>query len=98
MINDGTPPTDFAVRCLSVSEFCHWSGLSKTKVYALIEQGDLHARKCGRRTLITNEEAHRWWNSLPSMCPASNKAAGHRTASLLGLPGRPHRSPARAKI
>ena len=97
MTNDCIQPTDFAFRCLSISEFCHWSGLSKTKVYELIEHGDLQARKCGRRTLITNEEAHRWWDSLPSMCPAFNKGAGHRTAALRGLPGRQHRPPVRSK-
>ena len=52
---------------LTIAAFCHWSGLCRTKVYGLIKQGDLRAVKCGRRTLITEAEAARWRDALPTL-------------------------------
>ena len=67
MTTDRTPAISFFAGHLSISEFCRWSGLCKTKVYDLIKRSDLHPRKCGRRTLVTMEEAQRWRDALPTL-------------------------------
>ena len=61
------PLNQYLAGQFSVREFCDWSGLCKTKVYELIKQGDLTARKCGRRTFVAMEEALRWRDALPTM-------------------------------
>jgi len=73
MTNDRTTPTNFPAGQLSISEFCCWSGLCKTKVYELIKQGHLHPRKCGRRTLLTMDEALRWRDALPTLHTAAKQ-------------------------
>ncbi len=40
-------------------------GLGDTKMYELIGQGVLDARKAGSRTLITHESLQRYLDSLP---------------------------------
>lgn len=49
----------------SIADFCEWSGLGRTKVFAEISAGRLQARRAGGRTLIPAEEAIRWLRSLP---------------------------------
>lgn len=60
----------------TIRNFCAWSGLCRTNVYALINRGDLRAVKCGRRTLIPNNEVLRWREALPSF-PVRHGIAGH---------------------
>lgn len=43
---------------ISVHDFCHISGLGKTKTYGLIREGKLTAVRIGRRTLISLKSAH----------------------------------------
>jgi hypothetical protein len=52
---------------MSIDAFCQWANLGRTTVYGQIKQGDLTARKCGRRTFVAMEEALRWRNALPTM-------------------------------
>lgn len=42
---------------LSISEFCSACSIGRTKVYALIRDGELRVAKVGRRTLILMESA-----------------------------------------
>jgi hypothetical protein len=60
----------------TIRNFCEWSGLCRTNVYALINRGDLRAVKCGRRTLIPTNEALRWREALPSF-PVRHGTAEH---------------------
>ena len=64
----------FSAECLSVQNFCAWSGLGRTKVYDLITTGNLNPLKCGRRTLIPMAEAIRWRDALPSLRQAADPA------------------------
>lgn len=52
---------------ISVKEFLTWAGLSKTSFYNEINSGRLSARKIGRKTVITAEDAAAWRASLPSI-------------------------------
>lgn len=51
---------------ISVTEFCHWSGIGRTSAYEEISAGRLQAKKVGRRTIIPMVEAVRWMETLPS--------------------------------
>ena len=44
---------DFQMKIsLSIEEVCSMTGLGRTKIYEAIGNGDLHAKKWGKRTLI----------------------------------------------
>ncbi len=49
----------------SIAEAGARSGLGRTSIYELINTGQLAARKCGRRTLILDEDLQRCLQSLP---------------------------------
>ena len=53
--------------CLTIPDFCRWSGIGRTTVYALIKDGSLAARKCGKRTLISYDDAVRWRDGLAAL-------------------------------
>lgn len=52
-------------RALSIAKFCIVFDVGRTTVFAQIKAGALHAKKCGRRTIIPVEEGLRWLRSLP---------------------------------
>jgi excisionase family DNA binding protein len=52
-------------RALSIVEFCERYGLCRSKVYDEIKSGSLRARKIGRRTIITVDDAENWLERLP---------------------------------
>ena len=49
----------------TVSEFINWARIGRTKVYQLINDGELKVRKVGRKTLILRKDAEAWLESLP---------------------------------
>ena len=49
----------------SVDDATKISGIGKTKLYELIAQNKIVARKFGRRTLISYESLESWMKSLP---------------------------------
>jgi excisionase family DNA binding protein len=51
----------------SVDEAAMRAGLGRDRVYAAIRDGNLEARKFGRRTIITAESLQRFLNSLPPL-------------------------------
>jgi excisionase family DNA binding protein len=54
-----------AQHAFSIDGFGKCFGIGRTKIYAEIRAGRLRAKKVGRRTLISRDEAHRWWAQLP---------------------------------
>lgn len=52
-------------RAYSVAEFAAAYGICRAQVYVEIKTGRLAARKIGRRSLISIEEAQRWFAALP---------------------------------
>jgi excisionase family DNA binding protein len=54
-------------RALSIDEFCQRYGIGRTTVYAEIKEGRLRARKCGRRTIISDDDSDEWFRHLPAI-------------------------------
>ena len=52
-------------RAMSLAQFCQSYGVGRTTAYAEIKQGRLRARKCGKRTIITEDDGDDWLKSLP---------------------------------
>ena len=48
-----------------------WSGVCRTGVYALLNSGQLIAKKSGRLTMIPLEEAEAWAQRLPKYEPGA---------------------------
>ena len=48
----------------SITGFCEWSGVGRSKTYQEIGAGRLRAVKVGKRTLITGPAALRWRDNL----------------------------------
>ncbi|MGO9357508.1 MAG: helix-turn-helix domain-containing protein [Xanthobacteraceae bacterium] len=51
---------------LSIPEACTVAGVGRTTLYQAIADGNLKARKCGKRTLILRDELRAFLASLPS--------------------------------
>ena len=54
---------------LTITEFCAWARVGRTKTYELMNAGELPSRKIGRNTLIPREEALRWLDAQPVYRP-----------------------------
>ncbi|RWK12184.1 helix-turn-helix domain-containing protein [Mesorhizobium sp.] len=52
---------------LTIKNACEASGLGPTKLYALIKERKIEARKEGRRTLILADSLRRHIEGLPSV-------------------------------
>jgi hypothetical protein len=52
-------------RAMSIAEFCERYGPGRTKAYEEINSGRLRARKAGKRTIITEDDAEEWLRHLP---------------------------------
>jgi excisionase family DNA binding protein len=59
-----SPP---ARRGFTIDEFCRRYPVGRTKVYGELSSGRLRARKIGRRTIITADDAEAWFSRLPIM-------------------------------
>lgn len=56
-----------ARKALGIDDFCRLFGVGRTTAYSEIKSGRLRARKVGKRTLISFEDADNWLQSLPLM-------------------------------
>lgn len=52
-------------RAMSIPEFCMRYDVGRTKAYEEINAGRLRARKVGKRTLISDDDAEDWLKNLP---------------------------------
>ena len=52
-------------RAMSIAEFCERYGPGRTKTYEELKSGRLRARKIGKRTIITEDDAEDWLQRLP---------------------------------
>ena len=50
---------------MSIAEYCERYGLGRTRAYEEIKSGRLRARKCGKRTIIAEQDAEDWLQHLP---------------------------------
>lgn len=50
---------------LSISEACAMGGIGRTKIYQAITDGNLKARKCGKRTLVLRDDLRDFLAALP---------------------------------
>jgi excisionase family DNA binding protein len=57
----------------SIPEVMAMTGLGRDKVYAVINEGLLAARKCGRRTLITATDLQAFLEALPTIGRADER-------------------------
>jgi hypothetical protein len=61
---------------LTPSELAQSAGVSRTRIFEAIRDGELVARKAGsRKTLIEIDAARRWISSLPACRPVAEAAA-----------------------
>jgi hypothetical protein len=58
-------------RAMSLSEFCEDYNVGRTKAYEEINAGRLRARKCGKRTIVTADDAEEWLRWLPAIEPGA---------------------------
>lgn len=68
----------------SIAEACQAAGIGRTALYEAINSGELRAVKCGRRTLILDEELSRWLQTLPPIPVKQPKVAPDRKAGGSG--------------
>ena len=62
--HQATPPKPDAIT-FRVPGAVDYTGISRSKIYELIAQGEIRARKCGGATLIERSELDRYIGSLP---------------------------------
>lgn len=55
---------------LSIDEAMVLTGIGRTKLFALIRDGAIPARKIGTRTIILRSELEAWLHTLPTVNPA----------------------------
>jgi hypothetical protein len=54
-------------RAMNLRAFCERYDIGRTKAYQEINAGRLKARKAGRRTIVTADDAEMWLSSLPEV-------------------------------
>lgn len=73
-----TPPV-YELAAFTVFGFCLSHGLSRRKLYYMLETGEgPRVMKCGTRTLISVEAARAWRRSRERATAALRPAGGHR--------------------
>jgi excisionase family DNA binding protein len=68
----GQMPITDGVRMISVDEFCRRYGIGKTMTYAEMAAGRLRYCACGRRRLISVDDAEAWADSIRQPAPFGN--------------------------
>jgi hypothetical protein len=50
-----------------LATFCVWAGIARSRAYEEAKSGRLRLTKCGRKTLVTLDDAEVWLASLPKV-------------------------------
>jgi len=74
----------------SLDEFARVNDIALTTVRREIESGRLVARKIGRRTIITPEDATAWRDHLPRVQPRERQSANGEAELLPSVGGTSH--------
>ncbi len=53
----------------SIDEACAATGLGRTKIYQLLNSGEIRAHKIGKRTIILKDDLDAFLNSLETYTP-----------------------------
>ena len=59
-------PEQLVPRTASVRRICELYGLGRSKIYKLLADGEIAARKVGRRTLIDTQSVENWISNQPT--------------------------------
>ncbi|AEP10755.1 helix-turn-helix domain-containing protein [Micavibrio aeruginosavorus] len=51
---------------LTVPEACQTLKIGRTRLYEILANGEIKARKSGKKTLIEKSELERWVSTLPN--------------------------------
>jgi predicted DNA-binding transcriptional regulator AlpA len=54
-------------RAMNIGEFCQRYGIGRTTAYVEIKHKRLRARKIGKRTIISEDDAEDWFDRLPAV-------------------------------
>jgi hypothetical protein len=54
-------------RAMSIDTFCARYAIGRTRAFVEIKQGRLRAKKIGRRTVISEDDAELWLRQLPAL-------------------------------
>lgn len=65
--------TDKTQLAYTIAEACAAARVGRTVLYELIRDGQLPARKCGRRTVVLADDLRRWIEGLPAIQPSQTK-------------------------
>jgi excisionase family DNA binding protein len=57
----------FSQRAMTITDFCRRYRIGRTKTYEEIKSQRLRAVKCGKRTLVIQDDAETWLLSLPTV-------------------------------
>lgn len=60
----------------SVPQFCKLSSFGSTRVYEFLKSGILRGKKIGKRTVITHEEAVRFFNEAEDYLEHEERTKG----------------------
>ena len=68
-------------RAMSLQVFCETYSIGRTKAYEEINAGRLKARKAGKRTIITEDDAEVWLSLLPAFQEGLNEPSPETCAA-----------------
>ena len=79
-------PSDLEILTYTVAEACRVSGVGKTKLYELIQHGQIEARKLGCRTLVSASSLRAFLGSLPPVSKYPKASATRFAGNGRGQP------------
>jgi hypothetical protein len=59
------PPVATSGGAMTVSEFCKWASVGRTKLYAEVKAGRIKLRKIGSKSVVIRSDGEEWLRSLP---------------------------------
>ena len=76
------------MRRMGYKEAAEMAGLSPRKIRYLVSSGELVARRCGSRVLISESDLNDWLDSLPLVVDTEAEAETATDDETEGVPGR----------